>query len=99
MRLSMSFSGDTIPPVVSNCPSDLSSTTSCDTADATQVTWQEPSAIDNSGTATLQSQTHQPGQTFPMGPTDVTYIFTDPSGNTVDCSFTVTVTREGKYLF
>ena len=86
---------DTIPPVVSICPSDVYATSSCNTANTTQVIWQEPIATDNSGMATLQSQTHQSGQYFSVGSAQVTYIFADLSGNVASCIFSVTVTPEG----
>ena len=57
------------------------------------VTFQEPTATDNSGTATLVSQTHNNAQFFIVGSTDVTYTFSDPNGNRESCIFTVTVTE------
>ena len=69
-------------------------TAPCDTRQTT-VTWIEPSATDNSGTATLQSRSHSPGQMFNVGTTQVTYQFVDPSGNVATYTFPVIVT-EGK---
>ena len=63
----------------------------------TTVRFTEPQATDNSGTVTLRSRSHSPGQFFPTGSTQVCYTFADPSGNTADCCFDVVVT-EGKYV-
>ncbi len=54
------------------------------------VNWNEPTAVDNSGGQPTVTSTHQPGQNFPLGPTSVTYTFTDSSGNQAMCSFTIT---------
>ncbi|XP_072018428.1 uncharacterized protein [Amphiura filiformis] len=58
-----------------------------------EVTWNEPSATDNSGTATLSSRSHAPGEFFPTGSTQVLYVFADPSGNSATCIFVVDVTE------
>ncbi|XP_072014280.1 adhesion G-protein coupled receptor G6-like [Amphiura filiformis] len=76
------------------CPNDISTTTACNTGGTTEVTWDACRATDNSGTATLVSQTHQPGQSFfVVGRTEVTYTFRDPSNNRASGSFFVTVTE------
>ena len=79
------------------CPSDVAATTECNTA-GRNVTWQPATATDDSGTATLVSQSHQVGQFFVVGTTIVTYVFADPSGNTGSCSFTVTVNEGGSSI-
>ena len=61
------------------------------------VSWTAPTATDNSGTQTLTS-THNPGDSFPVGTTTVTYTSTDGSGNTVTCTFSVDVNGELLYL-
>ncbi|XP_072172386.1 uncharacterized protein [Diadema setosum] len=83
---------DTTPPDVQNCPSNIVTTIELGTASA-QVTWVEPTATDISGTATVQSQTRQPGDSFDASTTTtIVYLFTDASGNVAaPCSFTVTV--------
>ena len=53
------------------------------------VTWTEPTATDNSGMAATVTQSHQPGQSFPVGTTEVTYTFTDQAGNQATCQFEV----------
>ena len=59
------------------------------------VDWLEPSVSDNSGTATLVSRSHSPGQFFVVGVTQVSYRFVDASGNAATCTFNVIV-NEGK---
>ncbi|XP_071496209.1 uncharacterized protein [Diadema antillarum] len=54
------------------------------------ATWTEPTASDNSGHVTLTS-THQPGDTFPIGQTTVTYTAVDPAGNVANCNFSVVI--------
>ena len=80
---------DRTPPVC--LPVQDASATTPLGSPGTTVTFQEPTANDNSGTATLRSRTHSPGQFFPVGPTEVCYTFADPSGNTVDCCLDVNV--------
>ncbi|XP_030829219.1 mucin-3A isoform X29 [Strongylocentrotus purpuratus] len=86
---------DTTPPTVQNCPQDVAVTVELGTA-STPVVWGTPSATDISGTATIQSQTRQPGDEFGASTTTtVTYIFVDASNNLADpCTFTVTVNTE-----
>ena len=61
------------------------------------VTWQEPSATDNSGEEPSVSKSHEPGDAFPEGMTTVTYTFSDGAGNQAECSFIINVEREGRY--
>ena len=78
---------DTTAPVISNCPTDITieATSSCQAI----VSWTAPTATDNCS-ATL-SVDHGPGTSFPFGTTLVTYKATDPSNNTITCSFNVNV--------
>ena len=55
------------------------------------VTWTEPTATDNSGMTPTVTQSHQPGVSFPVGITQVTYTFTDMAENEAMCSFSVTL--------
>ena len=80
---------DTVPPVIA-CINDVVQTVNTGVAGAT-VTWVEPTATDNSGTATLTGRTHAPGNFFNVGTTQVTYTFTDGSGNSATCTFNVNV--------
>ena len=61
------------------------------------VTWEEPTATDISGVATLVSRNPAPNTFFTVGTTPVTYIFEDASNNRAECIFNVVVTT-GKYL-
>lgn len=63
------------------------------TTEEATVSFQEPTATDNSGTVVLVSRSHAPGSIFHIGTTEVTYIFRDLNGNTGSCTFTVTVLR------
>ena len=56
-----------------------------------QVTWEEPTATDDSGANPTVTQTRTPGDTFPVGTTQVSYIFTDMSGNQAICMFAITI--------
>ena len=60
-------------------------------AGGTNVPFTDCTATDNSGSVTLTSRSHSPGQRFTTGQTRVEYVFTDPSGNSVTCSFSVNV--------
>ncbi|BDD01880.1 HYR domain-containing protein [Persicobacter psychrovividus] len=78
-------------PVIINLPSDivLSASSSCDA----QATWTLPTASDNcsSGAELTLTSTHNSGDVFGLGVTEVVYTATDKSGNTISESFTVTV--------
>ena len=74
---------DITNPTINGCPADI---TSCNPV----VSWTVPTASDNCGFSSLSSS-HNPGDTFPLGNTTVTYTADDGNGNTATCSFTVTV--------
>ena len=76
-------------PVITNCPSDIVVSNDAGSCDAS-VIWIEPIASDNCPAVSFAS-THSPGDVFPQGTTPVTYTATDASGNTVTCTFNVTV--------
>ncbi|XP_072175625.1 uncharacterized protein [Diadema setosum] len=80
-------------PVINNCPSNKYDT-ALPGSSSDSVTWTEPTASDNSGMVTLTS-THEPGASFPIGSTTVTYTATDVGGNTAMCSFNVNVLECG----
>ncbi|XP_038051960.1 uncharacterized protein LOC119724809 isoform X2 [Patiria miniata] len=81
---------DTEAPVLMNCPSSLAGSTSPGKPNAT-VSWPNPTASDNSGSGMILDSTYSPGDTFPIGQTIVVYTATDPSGNSVNCSYRVIV--------
>ncbi|WP_040401415.1 HYR domain-containing protein, partial [Cecembia lonarensis] len=83
---------DTEAPVIT-CPADISTTVAFGETGAV-VTYAQPTATDNCGTpSVLLISGPASGSVFPIGTTTVTYRATDASGNSVDCSFTVTVTE------
>ncbi|MBV7440489.1 HYR domain-containing protein [Weeksellaceae bacterium TAE3-ERU29] len=80
---------DLIAPTVTQCPSDV---TAFSTNDINAVaTWNTPAFDDNC--KVYVTSTHQPGETFPMGNTTVTYTAEDRGGNTANCTFNVIVKR------
>ncbi len=79
---------DNLPPVIENCPADISVEAS---SDGGVVNWEEPTASDNCSVLSFVSS-HSPGSSFPAGTTRVTYTATDNSGNSAICEFDVTVT-------
>ena len=86
---------DTIPPVIMNCPTDITQNTQPGQG-TIAVTWTPPTATDNI-TPTNQITTvatHSPGQQFPVGTTPVRYMMRDAAGNEATCSFNVNVICE-----
>jgi hypothetical protein len=83
--------GDNTPPVIENCPNDLTVTGTNNAV----VSWTEPTATDNDGLPVTVTRSHQPNSIFAAGPTTVTYRFTDSSGNVAECSFVVSVSAPG----
>ena len=84
---------DNIPPVILNCPSNITRGTDAGLCTAV-VTWAAPVATDNCsapGNLTWNSS-HVSGSTFPIGTTIVTITVTDEANNTSNvCTFNVTV--------
>ena len=87
--LSTPHTVDNIAPVV-NCINDVTTTVTAGST-GTSVSWIEPTATDNSGIVSLTGRTHAPGSFFSVGTTQVTYTFTDGSGNSATCTFNVFV--------
>ncbi|WP_417858570.1 HYR domain-containing protein, partial [Xanthomarina gelatinilytica] len=79
---------DNIAPTIT-CPSDITVSNDAGQCDAV-VTWTAPTGADNCAGAVVTSS-HNPGDTFPIGTTTVTYTITDAAGLTNSCSFDVTV--------
>ena len=79
---------DNISPIISDCPQSASYTVPLGTTSRI-VTWTEPTATDNNGGEVNIVKSHQPGQSFPQGTTEVTYTFTDAVGNLNSCSFII----------
>ncbi len=82
---------DAEAPVISGCPSDITVNNDAGLCSAV-VTWTAPTAWDNCDGALTPAGTHNPGDTFPVGVTTVTYTVSDAAGNpAIPCVFTVTV--------
>jgi gliding motility-associated-like protein len=79
---------DNQAPQITNCPSNILVGTAPGTCNAI-VTWTPPIANDNC--SVQLSGSIVPGTSFPVGTTTVTYSAIDPSGNTANCQFSVTV--------
>ncbi|XP_072045208.1 hyalin-like [Amphiura filiformis] len=77
---------DTTPPTVTLCPSDF------DSVGERRVTWREPDVFDLSGNITTV-KSHSPGL-LATKETQVVYTFTDLSGNTAFCRFTIYITYD-----
>jgi hypothetical protein len=88
INLELIDAGNTAP-VVSNCPAVVNVSTDCDAATAS-ATWSEPSVTDDCGTPTAVAS-HNPGDSFPIGTTTVTYTYDDGFNAPVTCSFDVVV--------
>ncbi|WP_158281888.1 HYR domain-containing protein, partial [Winogradskyella wandonensis] len=79
---------DNEPPTI-DCPADIVVSNDLDSCDAV-VNWMAPTGNDNCPGFSVSS-THNPGDTFPVGTTTVTYTVTDAAGTSTNCSFTVTI--------
>jgi len=79
----VSYKKDNQKPVINKCPSNIYT---CNTT----VSWTAPTASDNCGVKSFNSNFNS-GSIFPVGTTTVTYTARDHCGNTTNCSFTVTV--------
>ena len=90
----MHKSTDIEKPVITGMPSNITQNTD-DSLPTAVITWNQPTATDNSASQTLTS-THSPGSSFAIGVTYVDYMCVDSSGNKVVESFTVTV--EGNHF-
>jgi peptidoglycan/xylan/chitin deacetylase (PgdA/CDA1 family) len=80
---------DTTPPILSNCPQNISLST---TGVLPAATWFAPNVSDNCGVPILTSNFIS-GQKFPIGNTTVIYTATDAKNNTATCRFTISVTK------
>ncbi|RKS42742.1 gliding motility-associated-like protein, partial [Gillisia mitskevichiae] len=82
---------DNEPPVIV-CPTNIDMNVDAGICGAV-VSFEMPSASDNSGLDVTVSQTAGPasGEIFPVGTTTVTFTAIDAAGNAASCSFDVTV--------
>ncbi len=84
--------GDTVKPVLTNCPTNIVLTTATATDTCANAQWAIPTITDNCGTPTLTSN-FSSNSCFPIGTTTVVYTGRDTKNNTVTCSFKVTVAK------
>lgn len=83
---------DSVPPVVTGCPSDTLIVLPADVAIcAAIVDWEAPEFTDNCTQDVTVIGTGQPGTSFPTGTHLITYTGIDDCGNSTVCAFTVTV--------
>ena len=82
---------DTEKPVFVNCPANITVGNDVDKC-GSNVVFSTPIATDNCDSVTVaQTAGLVSGSLFPVGTTTVTFLATDPSGNTQTCQFTITV--------
>ncbi|WP_159038651.1 HYR domain-containing protein, partial [Brumimicrobium mesophilum] len=79
---------DNQDPVISGCPANITQVSDPGVSTAV-VTWIAPTATDNCSVSLTSS--HNPGDVFSTGTTTVTYTATDGAGNSVTCSFEITI--------
>ncbi|XP_071945866.1 uncharacterized protein [Antedon mediterranea] len=83
---------DDEPPEFQNCPNDIEDTTDFD-ENTSEQSWTAPTPTDNNGVPDVSSSHTSPFM-FAIGVTNVTYLATDSSGNTVVCYFLVNITDQ-----
>lgn len=81
-----------VPPTISNCPAAQTITAAAGASSAV-ADWVVPTATDASGVASVTS-TANPGDSFPVGLTTVSYRFTDSANNIALCEFQILVLSE-----
>ncbi|XP_038067480.1 mucin-19-like isoform X4 [Patiria miniata] len=83
-------------PTVLNCPGSITQPIASSQTTAA-VSWTEPTATDNNGVVRRSWRSHAPNTAFPVGTTQVTYQWIDPSNanSQAQCMFTVTVSTTG----
>ena len=89
---------DNEPPAL-RCPDDITRLVTSGNLNGAVIDWSPATVTDNSGvpiTPVLGNNQPQPNTFFVFGSYTITYTATDPSGNTNDCFFIVTV---GKPFF
>src|SRR5581483_7899297 len=80
---------DTTAPTFSNIPADMA--TEATGPSGAVVSWTAPTARDLVDPGPTVTSDHNPGETFPLGTTTVTYTARDAAGNEGTASFTITV--------
>lgn len=82
---------DNLPPEIYNCPPNITISIPAGESEGV-VTFDPPLVVDNCQ-ATM-SCTHQSGDLFPLGITGVVCTAMDDAGNSVECTFLITVETE-----
>jgi hypothetical protein len=77
-------------PSVVNCPSNQIIQYSSNNCEAI-ASWIPPTSLDNCPGLISVFESHQPGQVFPQGLTQVNYVFMDTNNNSSVCSFEIEV--------
>jgi gliding motility-associated-like protein len=85
---------DLIRPTIKHCPNDTTIKVSTAGNVKTPVSWAPPIASDDCSSDVSLTANYNPGDLFPIGVTTITYTAIDFSGNTVSCSFNVTVSLD-----
>jgi gliding motility-associated-like protein len=80
---------DHTSPITSNCPEN--STVFANSNCAAVVNWTPPTFTDGCDNSLQINSTHNPGDTFSIGNTEVTYTATDDAGNQSVCNFIISV--------
>ncbi len=88
---------ENIDPVITACPANITADATAGTCGAS-VSWTVPTASDNCAVTSFSSD-WQPGDTFSVGTTTVTYVARDASGNTTTCTFDVIIVDTEKPSF
>ncbi|XP_078695204.1 low-density lipoprotein receptor-related protein 2-like [Branchiostoma floridae x Branchiostoma belcheri] len=84
---------DSHPPTILNCPGSITMETA---TDGVTVTWDAPTAVDNSGRDVTLTASKDPGSRFYFADPQniVTYTARDISGNTATCHFWIILKSE-----
>ena len=77
-------------PVIITCPNDITVNTDPSSC-AAIVSWALPEIQENCPSTLVWSNSHNPGDAFNSGVTTVSHVITDSQGNSVSCTFTITV--------
>ena len=100
--VTMSFDvvvSDTEDPTIDGLSADLTPSAAAGTCGA-DVTWTEPTALDNCPDANIAQTAGDPsGSNFAVGQHTITYTATDAAGNTHSESFTITVSDDEDPVF
>lgn len=86
---------DDEPPEITGCPGTIRRVASAG-SNSVEVTWIEPTVSDNTGSVYWESKPAEPGSSFSVGTSDLTYVASDGFGNKATCSFQIVIS--GKLL-